>query len=210
MPSQLNILGPLEASSAGTTEAGRGTAAGEEPLAGWLAGCRRGLPPHAPSGRAPGDGLAGLAPLQRPPAEGRRRLTRPAPAVSVRKRSPREAKKSRLLLAASAERRPVDAASLHAAGSRRGHAAEAGREGRAAAAPSERGGRCLRAALQEMGRRRKSAAPGRRRPFSSVSEAAPGGAMLRRGATRRRHSAPWRPRRGFAPGRHFIPLLTSL
>lgn len=82
----------------------------------------------------------------------------------------------------------MDTASFHAAGSRRGHAAEAGRDGRAvaAAAPSESGGRCLRAALQEMGRRRKSAAPGRRRPFSQAGEAALGDAMLRRGATGKR------------------------
>lgn len=81
--------------------------------------------------------------------------------------------------------------SLHAAGSRRGHAAEAGREGRAvaAAAAAARGGRCLRAALQEMGRRRKSAAPGRRRPFFPAGEAASGGAILRRGATPRKSRA---------------------
>lgn len=226
MPSQLNILGPPEASSAATTGAGaRG--GGQEKrrwLAGWLpawASPACPLRPAGPGGR-PGRPRSPPAPTR----EGRLPLRDPR-----RRFQSANGPRGRLRKAASprslGRAAPVEDTSLHAAGSRRGHAAEAGREGRAAAAA--RGGRCLRAALQEMGRRRKSAAPGRRRPFFPAGEAASGGAILRRGATprksrawggdedtrpaplSRRDTAPPRGRCGvLRPGRHFIRPVPSL
>lgn len=103
MPSQLNILGPPEASSAATT--GAGARGGGQEKRRWLAGCRRGLAPHAPSGRrGPGDGLAGLAPLQRPPARAASRYATRAGGFS-QQTVPAGGCERPLLLAASAERR---------------------------------------------------------------------------------------------------------